>query len=376
MTSDSKRVLEILIVGYYGRSHVNPRAFRSISLEDAFVKLGHDVTSIALGEEISPGPNRLQRSRLRNTAVWRMADNVFNFLFPDGARFFSLLKYYRKIPKKNVDLLISVGLPFSVHIVSALALKLGKVSASRSVADYGDPFSNNPTMRRPRYFSYLERRVTSVFDRVSVPVASAIPAYTDAIDGPDKVVVIPQGVDLGKTLRSIYVKNTVPTFCYAGRFYRDIRNPEAFFEHLSGLMLMGRDFYFYVFCDRSDSANKEILNYARLCIGDRLVVKDLLPRYQCVEFLGRMDFLVNIGNTNNVQQPSKIIDYSLSGRPFLTIRPEQKQFTEFDEFLSGNYSSFQEVNVKSYDHLQVATEFICCVGLMPHFKELIVPSAK
>ena len=72
-----------------------------------------------------------------------------------------------------------------------------------------------------------------------------------------------------------------------------------------------------------------------------------------------MDFLINIKNINNSQTPSKLIDYSISKRPILSISDEFVEVEDFRHFVDGDYSNRLIVdNLDSYKIENVAQAFV------------------
>lgn len=71
-----------------------------------------------------------------------------------------------------------------------------------------------------------------------------------------------------------------------------------------------------------------------------------------------MDFLVNFDNNTGVQQPSKLIDYALTGRPIINVYGELDEKVIL-EFLAGNYeNSYKTPNMEKYKIENVVDEFL------------------
>ena len=51
----------------------------------------------------------------------------------------------------------------------------------------------------------------------------------------EKIRIIPQGFEITDIDEKKYIKNRVPTFCFAGMFYENIRNPQFFLDFLLSL---------------------------------------------------------------------------------------------------------------------------------------------
>jgi hypothetical protein len=144
----------------------------------------------------------------------------------------------------------------------------------------------------------------------------------------DKIRIIPQGfrfdnirLDLNMT------KNKVPTFAYSGIFYHGIRNPSPFLNYLSTL---DKSFKFVVY-----TRNVEFLEPYRKTLGDKMEVRDYLPREDLLYELSKMDFLINFENNTNLHLPSKLIDYAMVKKPILNIQTGDLPVDAFNEFLQG-----------------------------------------
>jgi hypothetical protein len=68
-----------------------------------------------------------------------------------------------------------------------------------------------------------------------------------------------------------------------------------------------------------------------------------------------MDFLVNLENDTTKQQPSKLIDYYLTGRPVLSVPSQGLSTGRVNAFLEGDYSD--QYLFKNMDHFRI--ENVC-----------------
>lgn len=348
--------MKILIVSFFDLEETTPRAFRAKSLTNSLKKLGHNVEFISArnfngfdgsgkGKKLPSKFNRLVKSTL---------GSVLLRVVPDGKVFFESLKLFPKIKSKSVDLTISIGLPFSVHLVTWAALKLNRLTSNIVVADYGDPYSTNPVSKKPFYAKAMERFVLREFSYITVPIESAVAAYEGALITHDKVRVIPQGFDLKSDYSNNYKENPIPSFAFAGALYRKIRDPSFFFEALSEIE---GEFVFHIYADLANTQTIDILDPYIKKMGHRIKLHAKIPRDECLEALSRMDFLINFANATSVQAPSKIVDYVLSSRPFITIDQRGFDMKVFMSFLEKDFSSFVKPDISDYDEMNVARKF-------------------
>ena len=71
-----------------------------------------------------------------------------------------------------------------------------------------------------------------------------------------------------------------------------------------------------------------------------------------------MDFLINFDNNVSTQLPSKLIDYSLTGRPVLNI-DHSADFEVLISFMDGDYKNKMKLDSPdNYDIRNVANKFL------------------
>lgn len=374
---------KILITSYYYLPETTPRAFRTYELVKEFIRRGYDVDLyipfISNGDEIDNVGESLNKyfiktkqinnlHNLENKRISKKKNNFIslvlhplkklaNYILGDNPRTF-LYGYnlYKKLVEKSsnnkYDLIISVGLPFYVHLGTALYIKKTKIH-SVSVCDYGDPFFYNPANNKIHLLKLIEKLSIRQFDFISIPTEKSIEYYTSFIDR-NKIKIIPQGFDFTNFRIGEYEENEVPTFCYAGIFYKNIRNPEFLLQYLSKL---STDFRLIIYTKPNDKFFKELFLKYQEILREKVIVYDFIPRESLIEVMSKMDFLINIENENSNQVPSKLIDYSLSERPILSINKQTFNESIFQDFLEGNYENSLQINLENYDIKHIVDEF-------------------
>lgn len=338
-----------------------PRAFRTTELVKQFVKLGHKVTIYIpkIDNNISDFTNQypivLNYYKLRssiggNGLASRFINRILNQFveYPD----ITIIKELKSVLKheSGYDLLITVAMPHPIHWTVGLLYKSGHKIAKTWVADCGDPYMLCGTNRfkRPFYFKYIEKIWCKHCDYISVPTKEAINGYYPEFR--KKIRVIPQAFDFSEVKRKDYKPNQIPTFAFSGNIIPHVRDPKPILDYLCTLNI---DFKFIMYCSKHHmvAPYKEILH-------DKLEIKNYIPRLELLYELSGMDFLLNIENATLVQTPSKLIDYSLTGRPILSIDPLNIDKSKMDAFLEGNYSSqYVITNIEDYNVEKVANQF-------------------
>ena len=366
----------VIIAPYYYPIPV-PRAFRATELAQEFVRRGHNVTVYNLcrisdqphfsDKEDDSNPKLIHLNLIdygksdhgtgkrKLSAFLRSPGlNKILFYFTSNTGLSIYLGLKRKfVFTRQYDLLISVGLPFAVHWAVSSKLRKDK-TANICIADYGDPFSRyNKKIHVAKYFQWIEKRAMKAFDYISIPTESARKSYLWL--KPDKnIKIIPQGFNFDNINRAEYRPNQIPTFGYAGLFYQGIREPKVLLDYLS---TRKEDFRFVIYTNTAALESMScILPYAEL-LKEKLVIHNNIPRLELITEFSKMDFLVNINNATSNQIPSKLIDYTLTGRPIFSFSQDKFEIEKFESFCHGDYSSFQTIDISAYNIKTVADQF-------------------
>lgn len=361
----------IVVISFSSYPNQSPRAMRTDELVKELARQGYDVTLYILKGQYDysyySNENNINikslgkpiffdfdpRSGTSLNITQKVMRKLLNkhFEFPSIELLFHTYKSLKK--EKEIDLLITIAVPYSLHWGAALYRSLNKSKLDNTVwvADCGDPYMGNDFFSKPFYFKYIEKWFCNLTDFISVPLKEAIPAYYPEFK--NKIKVIPQGFDFSKTEDlPPYVSNPIPTFIYAGNFYNKIRDPRPFLHYLSTL---NQDFKFIVY-----TKNATLLSDYKNKLDNKLVIRDFIPREKLIIEMSQADFLVNLENPNNKQSPSKLIDYYLANRPILSLNTNSKLKTSLvDDFLNGKYHSEITTNdIQQYDIRNVAKEFL------------------
>jgi glycosyltransferase involved in cell wall biosynthesis len=347
-----------------------PRAYRATELAIEFARQGHDVTLYAvLGKYDYSGFEKEYNLKIKNIGkMWfatlnsdntgrrnffdRVLRRLFHrFLeFPDIELMFRMPGIISK--ENNIDLLVTVAMPYPLHWGSAFAKSLSPKKFPKIwAADCGDPHMGNKVIKRKPlfYFKYLEKWFGKKADFIIVPTQNIISAYYPEFKA--KIKVIPQGFNFNIGNPEIaYSKNDIPTFAFAGIFYKETRNPSSFLEFLCKVKL---PFKFIIY-----NPGQSLLKPYYSLLKDRIIIKPYIQRVDLINELKTMDFLININNVGNYGSPSKLIDYAIAGRPILSFTSDAVPETTFMEFLQGNFKhQFVVENISQYKIENVAKDF-------------------
>ncbi|MFU8844230.1 MAG: hypothetical protein ACNA7V_10535 [Bacteroidales bacterium] len=357
---------KILIVSRSYHPVIAPRSFRATQLAEEFSRQGHSVTVMTHKQKNFDYKNYSREKNIRiedfvgknwidigkSNFLLKVIRKILNvlFLYPE-IQIVPILKKYL-INERGYDLLISIAVPYPVHWGVALAKDHNPELTKVWVADCGDPFMGNKEMKiqHPFYFHFVEMWFCKKPDYLTVPIKEAINAYP--VSARKKIKVIPQGFNFKKPNFIKDVKNEILTFGYAGLLSKDRRDPKQLFDYL--LKNYNKEFRFIIYTKSLDV----IKPYDEL-LGNKIEIRDYIPRTQLLEELCKMDFLVNFENLNKVQSPSKLIDYALTGRPILSIKSTNMNEDIVDEFMNRNYNHKYVIgNMDDYNIKNVAEKFI------------------
>ena len=366
------RKKKILILSRWYYPAKNPRAFRTTELVKELFRRGkYDITAVLpsfadlqdcavdvhfiptisvpakCGKDGSVSLKDRVLERIRAVLRFIVGDSPGNIIYP-----FRLYFVLRKLLRKDhYDVVMSISFPFYTHVAVALAMKCSSFK-SILIADCGDPFYVNPSYKMAFYLKWVEKYFLGKFDYVTIPMDAARESYADyGID--DRIRIIPQGFAITQIADDTYRKNPVPMFCFAGVLYEKIRNPRYFLDYL---LQLKQDFVFVVYA-LPDAFTLQLLDEYKKKLGDRLEIREPLPREELVHVMATMEFVVNFDNENSNQKPSKLIDYAMSRRPILSFNSRTFKPKVFEEFLQGNYAGQEQIDLSQYDIRNVVDKF-------------------
>ncbi len=353
----------ILIITHWFYPINNPRSFRARALSDELIKSGYNVDvlngerrrliamkdlqsyydecNIAQSQEVTEDICILKKQLKK----------CMNYLI--GEKFFvTQIKPLAKRINHSYDVIISIGNPFYSHLLSIYLSKRMRKSPVL-IGDCGDPFYLGPG-KHSILVDLIQRYTFDKLNYVTIPIENAKLYYQNYLSE-NKIKIIPQGFSTENIKIAEYKKDLdCIHFAFAGTLYYDIRNPEKLLEYLRGRK---ENFEFTLYTSlNNDVYNKVLLKYKKV-LGDKLQIFPYLKREDCIYQLSKQDFLINIENTTSIQAPSKLIDYSLAGRPIYSCRPDSSSFDVLDEFLVGDYSHKVDFNISKYKIETVCLQF-------------------
>lgn len=358
--------MKILIISGSFYPENSPRSFRTTELAKEFCRLGHDVTAYIPSHEynytefqnewpITIKTYKHIREKRRFVGISLVDRIIFHYvhwLFIPTA-FQNMKGVVKSVQyESGYDLLITIAVPHHIHWAAGKMYAKGHRIAKTWVADCGDPFmlAGSVAQKPPFWFKPLEKRWCRLCDYIAVPTETSYQGYYPEFK--DKIRVIPQGFNFEDVVLPDYKKNEIPTFAFAGSLIPGKRDPRCLLDWLSTLDMPFR------FIAYGGNVRQFMEPYQQR-LGDKLVLENPIPRNQLLPVLAKMDFLINIGNGTKVQTPSKLIDYTLTKRPIITIESNDIKEETLLEFLNGDYSHKDApIDISQYDIHNVAQQFL------------------
>ena len=233
------------------------------------------------------------------------------------------------IKKNNITKMITVSFPFTGHLVGYFIKK--KNPETTWVVDILDPSffpGFPPTNNRLLYSGWNRRMERKVFRR-----AQAISVLTESIrkrfselypeDSP-KINVNPNLLYCQRDMKnSLFPTDNKIRMVFIGALNKTSRSPEHVlhvFEMLLETRIAARlELHFF---GHVDYCQEMFMPYQKL-INKSILMHGLVSREIAIQAMSSANILVNIGNNNPYQEPSKVIEYVSARRPiinFVTIQ--------------------------------------------------------
>lgn len=368
----------ILIITYHFYPENTPRAFRAYELAMEYSRKGFNVDVVipynssnyddlsknsniriiktkdfTYEHEENNGVNSVKAiSKIRKFRT--PLKKIYRFFVPED-----MFGYAKAIKNVKGDLLdsyeqlISIGMPFCVHLGVSKLIKTNKNIAKVKIADYGDPFYFNKFSKKLIVYKWIEKHCAKFFDYITIPVESSIQYYKHINNGRN-IKIIPQGFNFSDIELCDYKKNEITTFGFAGIFYEGHRDPRFLLDFLSNCK---EQFKFVIYTDTKSSVFNALVEPYIKTLKDKLEIRPFIPRLECIKELSKLDFLINIENLNSGQTPSKVIDYSLANRPIYNCNQSNFSKEDFYQFMNENYEKKYCIDISKYDIRNVVDEF-------------------
>ena len=231
------------------------------------------------------------------------------------------------IKEKKIKRLISVSFPFTGHLVGYFIKK--KNSKTTWITDIIDPsfFPNfSPTNNHLLYSGLnkiIERKIIHKAQSVSVLTKSIQERYSVLFPKyANKITINPNLLFYKKvkgSKRLLFKDDQKIRLVFIGTLNKRIRSPEHLLK-IFQMLLKTRiaeklELHFF---GGVDYCLDQFEPYQEL-INKKIFLHGLVSREKAILAMYSADILLNIGNSNPYQEPSKVIEYASTGKPIVNI---------------------------------------------------------
>ena len=361
---------KILIVSGAFYPTISPRSFRTTELSKELARQGHHVTVLIPKADINFNYKDFETKHhieilSLGSSFWKelsfgkssiivllrkIVSRILSYLieYPNLQLMF-LVKHVLK-GLHGFDLLISIAVPYPIHWGVAISRNRNLLYKTW-IADCGDPYTGygRKYFEKMFYLVHLTKYAFNKANYISVPFIGAIKAYPNKYHR--KIKIIPQGFNFSEiNLHEGNIQHSIPTIAFAGAFIPDRRDIRPF---INFLLEYEYEFKLIIYTKQKDF----FLQYKNI-FGTKLFLCDYIEREKLLYELSKMDFLINLDNRNEIQLPSKIIDYALTKRPILSIDAYNLDRVLIAQFMEGNYQGQLKININDYNINYVALSFL------------------
>ena len=214
-----------------------------------------------------------------------------------------------------IDVVLTVCSPFSAHVAGGLFKKMHpKIRlCSYTVDPYADKHRVIPFFRKFQDLVKLERIVSSKADCLFLSeeaMSCRQDIYGDIVNKVALPYILPEVKETG-----IRIFDKEHIHCvYAGRFYKDIRNPEYMLKVFSALNDKKIILHLY-----SSGCDEMVRKYATM--SSQIQHHGYVSQEELQQVYASCDFLIGVGNAMNDFLPSKTYEYLSLRRSIVFFNP-------------------------------------------------------
>ncbi|WP_188049987.1 hypothetical protein [Flavobacterium sp. GP15] len=244
----------------------------------------------------------------------------FAFLWQEPA--FKMAK--KIIAQEGIYNVISVSWPFSGHVVAS---RLKNKYHINWIADTIDPFClskavNNNLLYNKINYRYEKQTLKSA-DIISVLTEKLKKKYMFMFPNLKGKVLVNHNVFIpySTSISNVQENNDSKIkLVFVGTLTPITRSPEnllKFFVSLLKIESLSTKLELYLYGDLTQCMR--IIKEYDFLIGKAIFIKGFVPREAMPSILLDADILINIGNNNEYQEPSKILEYVFLGKPIINV---------------------------------------------------------
>lgn len=251
--------------------------------------------------------------------------------FPDFAFLWqrkALKKSIELIDRENIKNVITVSWPFSGHVVG---YNLKKRKDIFWIADTIDPFSlskavNNNFLYQKLNYRY-EKKILSNADRLCLLTEKLKNKYISIFSIPaERIIVIPNLFISPKIIgnnKALLEHPDLIKMLFIGTLAPKTRSPRKLLSLFVSLLNRNAldtsrvtlELHFYGNYKACINDFKQFHSY----LGRNIFLHEFIPKESVHQKMQDADILVNIGNNNEYQEPSKILEYISMQKPIINV---------------------------------------------------------
>lgn len=267
-----------------------------------------------------------------------------NNYWPDGTKLFlkpGLKKAKEIVSKHSISHIISVGLPFTNHLIARQIKQ--EHSKIKWLMDIQDPFCYSKSFWVNNFEKYEAKNISEegmafdLADGIAITNPMAKKLYLDLFpSAKNKIRIIPPLFDpcFDSSKVSEYLAPHKIHLGYFGSFYQKVRSPKKFMMFLDHINNENPGFLdkleFHFFGEQNKFSLPIFNQFSHL--NKTVNFYGLKERTEVMAQMRHMDILLNFGNSTNYHLPSKVVDFLYFDKPIINFSINDTDTV--DEFLS------------------------------------------
>lgn len=228
------------------------------------------------------------------------------------------------IKKRNIYNVITVSWPFSDHVVGS---KLKKKFNINWIADTIDPFylsdAVNNTFLYKNRSKKLESKTLATADSISVLTPKLKQVYSELYPHLKNKISVNHNIFVPNSIyvdKKVKLHSEVFKLTFVGTLSKKTREPHLLLKFFTYLLDHNKSNIRYElhFYGNYYQFTEDFLKFDKL-LNKNIFLHEFIDRNKVVEVIQDSDIVVNIGNNNSYQEPSKVLEYVYMQKPILNI---------------------------------------------------------
>jgi glycosyltransferase involved in cell wall biosynthesis len=302
-----------------------------ISPKDSALKFGGIVHRTAMFPSFNPNEKKFIKRALNS--LWRrylcVIDPFCGWILP------ALITGLKVVKRKDIDVIIATGPPFSAIVIGFL---ISKISSIKLILDYRDPWTN----KSGRIWKILGIRITEKLERAVVKKASAIIFCSNIMKvnflkrygkATGKIFhVVTNGFNNRDNKHPLTIGEFKKNVIYAGNFYGERRAKlivNAIIQTIDEGIINKENFRLHIFGKISRDDKTAIKKY-----GLQEIIKEYpwVSYERMIRYLKGADILLMLsGSDVKYAIPFKFFDYLSVKKPILAVAPGNSAIADMME---------------------------------------------